>query len=78
MSNVTLRTLAPGLLAETGVTPTPIEIKHYRPLVGRTIREVWFLDCGGDPLPVLVLDNDQQVSVLCDPEGNGPGFLGIL
>jgi hypothetical protein len=61
--------------------PTPIEREHYERLVGRQIVDVLWDDFEGQPLPVLVLsgnDRDGQaavVSVLADPEGNGPGHL---
>jgi hypothetical protein len=61
--------------------PTPIEREHYERLIGRKIVDVLWDDFEGQPLPVLVLsgnDRDGQaavVSVLADPEGNGPGYL---
>lgn len=61
--------------------PTRFEREHYQKLVGRRIVAVVWDDLEGRPLPVLVLDardpSGQQatVSVLADPEGNGPGHL---
>lgn len=54
--------------------------KHYNQLIGWTIsayREEED-DMGGDPLPILTLKKkgyqDLEMEILCDPEGNGPGF----
>lgn len=55
--------------------------KHYNPLIGWTItayreeEDEW----GGDPWPIFTLKKegfaDLEVTVQCDPEGNGAGFL---
>ena len=61
--------------------PTPIEREHYERLIGRQIVDVLWDDFEGQALPLLVLsgnDRDGQaavVTVLADPEGNGPGHL---
>jgi hypothetical protein len=61
--------------------PTAIEREHYGKLVGRTITAVLWDAWGGEPLPILLLDgwdrdgNAGTVTVLADPEGNGPGHL---
>lgn len=61
--------------------PTPIERHHYAKLLGSTIIGINWEELDGRALPVLVLDNEDRdgnpatVAVLCDPEGNGPGFL---
>ena len=61
--------------------PTKIEREHYGKLVGRRIMAVIWEDMDGEPLPVLLLDgwdrdgNAATVTVLADPEGNGPGHL---
>ena len=54
---------------------------HYKPLIGWTIvayREEED-EYGGDPLPIFTLRKrgfvDLEMEVLCDPEGNGAGFL---
>lgn len=61
--------------------PTPIERHHYGKLLGSTIVGIRWDTIDGCALPILVLDNEDRggneatVAVLCDPEGNGPGFL---
>lgn len=61
--------------------PSEIERSHYEKLVGRQIQAVFWEDLDGRPLPVLLLSgwdrdgNAATVAVLCDPEGNGAGFL---
>ena len=61
--------------------PTPYEIDHYEKLVGRKILGIRWEDFEGHPLPVLVLSGKDSkgrlatASVMCDPEGNGPGHL---
>lgn len=54
--------------------------KHYRQLEGATIYIVEVVDEGGrHPTPVLGLKmrdgTELMVTVLCDPEGNGAGFI---
>lgn len=52
--------------------------KHYGQLVGRKIVEVTVdRSCFSDPLYGLELDDGSSAYILCDPEGNGPGFLDI-
>jgi len=67
----------PGVSAEAGLRVPKYTAQHYARLVGRTIKEVWFTSFEEQPCPVLVLDDGKQVSVLMDPEGNGPGPLSI-
>lgn len=61
--------------------PTEIERQHYAKLVGRQITAVVWENLEGEALPVLQLTgwdrdgNAATVSVLADPEGNGPGHL---
>lgn len=61
--------------------PTSIEREHYQKLVGRQIITVIWDDFEDSPLPVLLLSgldrdgNAATVTVLADPEGNGPGHL---
>ena len=79
MSTIQIRALAPGITAQVGVNLTPVEIRHYAQLRGRVIREVMFVDFEGrDHIPTLVLDDGTQVAILCDPEGNGPGWCDIF
>ena len=61
--------------------PTHSEREHYLKLVGRQIVAIHWDELEGQPIPVLVLsgrDRDGQaatITVLADPEGNGPGHL---
>ena len=61
--------------------PNVFEREYYDKLVGRQILAVEWSEIDGRPLPVLVLSGPTQdgqsatVSVLADPEGNGPGHL---
>jgi hypothetical protein len=61
--------------------PTHIEREHYQKLVGRQIVAIHWDELEGEPFPVLVLsgrDRDGHaatITVLADPEGNGPGHL---
>jgi hypothetical protein len=60
---------------------TAIECQHYQKLVGRQIIGIQCEEMEGQALPVLLLSGKDQdgnaasVAVLCDPEGNGPGYL---
>ena len=57
------------------------ECGHYAKLVGRQITVIIWDDLEGRVLPVLLLTgwdrdgNAAAVTVLTDPEGNGPGHL---
>ena len=61
--------------------PTKIEREHYGKLVGRQIIAIQWDELEGRALPVLLLTgwdrdgNAAAVTVLADPEGNGPGHL---
>ena len=61
--------------------PTRIEREHYARLVGRQITGIQWQELEGHALPVLLLSgagrdgNAGTVTVLADPEGNGPGHL---
>ncbi len=61
--------------------PTQIECEHYAKLVGRQITAIVWEEMEGRALPVLLLTgwdrdgNAATVTVLADPEGNGPGHL---
>lgn len=62
------------------IRPTVSEAAHYQRLVGRQIRGILWDEINGQPVPILVLDTkkgkkEDLVSVLADPEGNGPGHL---
>lgn len=54
---------------------------YYRQLIGFKITGFRMEedDFGGDPFPIFTVlspDNQQlQITVSCDPEGNGAGFL---
>lgn len=61
--------------------PTQIERDHYAKLVGRQITAIIWEEMEGRALPILLLNggdrdgNAAAVTVLADPEGNGPGHL---
>jgi len=61
--------------------PTEFERQHYAKLIGRQITAIMWEELEGQALPTLVLDgrdrdgNAATVTVLADPEGNGPGHL---
>ncbi len=61
--------------------PTQTEREHYAKLVGRHIDGIQWEDIEGQALPILLLSgsdregNAATVTVLADPEGNGPGHL---
>jgi len=61
--------------------PTPIEVEHYDKLVGRKIVGIQWEDYEGHALPSLILSGKDTegravtATVMCDPEGNGPGHL---
>lgn len=55
-------------------------VKEYKQLTGKTVKRVVTSDMsGGDSDAVYGLEfTDGTVAwILCDPEGNGPGFLSI-
>jgi len=86
-NTATFLPVRPGVLVEQSLaTPqsrsghpvvTPHTIAHYLPLLGRTVKEIRFEDYEGEALPVLMFDDGSSACVMCDPEGNGPGHLGI-
>jgi len=63
------------------MTPTRIKREHYAKLVGRQVTGIVWEEIEGQALPILLLNgwdrdgNAATVSVLADPEGNGPGHL---
>lgn len=63
--------------------PTSIEQRHYQQIVGGCVTGIaWDVDSFTRPAPVLTVrmpsGTKLQCAVLCDPEGNGPGFLEII
>ena len=62
-----------GQTGEPALTRTVAD--HYARLVGLTIKRILFQDYEGQPLPVIEFTNGTTASVMCDPEGNGPGHL---
>lgn len=63
--------------------PTSIEQRHYQQIAGGTITGIaWDVDSFTHPAPVLMVrmpsGTKLQCAVLCDPEGNGPGFIEIV
>lgn len=57
--------------------PTKIEHAHYEQLVGKTVKAIEWQDFEGHALPVLKFTDGSDAAVLCDPEGNGVGYLDI-
>lgn len=62
--------------------PTGTEQRHYQQIVGGCVTGIaWDVESFGEPVPVLMVKlpsgRTLQCAVLCDPEGNGPGFLDI-
>lgn len=61
--------------------PTEFERQYYAKLIGRKITAILWDDLDGLALPILVLSGRSKdgavptVTVLADPEGNGPGHL---
>lgn len=71
----------PGVLVQEGLSVKNDIAEYFSKLVGRKIVNVQLLQDiysgGNEPLAVLVFDDDSSASILCDPEGNGPGFIDI-
>lgn len=69
----------PGVLVHKHVDPEAGKFwaKHYYELIGKTVSHVQIEEMDGAPCAVLVLTDGTVATVLCDPEGNGPGFLDI-
>ena len=60
--------------------PTGAEQRHYQRMVGGTIEGIgWDVESFDQPTPVLIVklpsNKILHCAILCDPEGNGPGFL---
>ena len=56
---------------------TPSEIRHYRRLLGKTIKRVVYNRSMGQTTYGLEFTDGTIAWIDCDPEGNGPGFLDI-
>ena len=61
---------------------TGAEQRHYQRMVGGTIAGIgWEVEAFDQPTPVLIIklpsNKILHCTVLCDPEGNGPGFLAF-
>lgn len=71
----------PGVLVQEGLEVNHNTAGYFSKLIGRKIVNVQLLQdvCSGsaEPMTVLVFDDDSSASILCDPEGNGPGFIDI-
>ena len=46
-------------------------------LIGRTIREVTYVEICDEAYPAVILDNGVVILASCDDEGNGPGVIGV-
>ncbi len=63
--------------------PTGNEQRHYQQIVGGTVTGIaWDVESFDEATPVLMVQlptgRTLQCAVLCDPEGNGTGFLDIV
>lgn len=71
----------PGVLVQEGLSVTQNVAEYFSKLVGRKIVNVQLLQDiysgTAEPITVLVFDDDSSATILCDPEGNGPGFIDI-
>lgn len=74
---LTFKRVASGILVQDGVEVTPVEINHYEQLLGKTITEIRFEEFDEGNIVVLKFNDNSTAVVMCDPEGNGPGFLDI-
>ena len=54
-------------------------VEHLSPLVGKTVKELAVDPEGVDGEPVfgLAFTDGTVAWIMCDPEGNGPGFLDL-
>jgi hypothetical protein len=81
MSTIRVSEPAPGVLVQEGLEIHPHVARHYARLVGRKIvnvqLEVDTLSGSHDPMVILVFEDDSCASILCDPEGNGPGHIEL-
>jgi hypothetical protein len=56
-----------------------IDKKFEKAALGRKIVKIVGVDAGMDENCVgLALDNGSTLIVLCDPEGNGPGYVELV
>ena len=58
------------------LSPPDYFADHYKKLVGKTVKGV-AVDSRGGPDYALVFTDGTAAWIMCDPEGNGPGFLDI-
>lgn len=57
--------------------PHPFEIEHLAQFKGKRIIKTEFVDTGEFQIPTLTFDDGTFAQIWCDPEGNGPGHLGL-
>lgn len=71
----------PGILVQEGLNVNHKTAEYFSKLIGRKIVNIQLLQdvysASSEPAIVLVFDDDSSASILCDPEGNGPGFIDI-
>jgi hypothetical protein len=53
------------------------ELKHYRQFLGKRIAKVELVKTDVGILPTFTFQDGTFAQVLCDPEGNGPGWVGL-
>ncbi len=55
----------------------PFEVRHYRRLLGKTVKRIVYNRSMGQTTYGLEFTDGTVAWIDCDPEGNGPGFLDI-
>ena len=53
-------------------------VNHYGKLKGKTVSDVILDEADRDVFMGLLFTDGTQAWILCDPEGNGSGFLDII
>ena len=56
---------------------SPFQVRHLQQFVGKTITDGATVDSGVGPVPCLNFSDGTFALLWSDPEGNGPGHLGL-
>ncbi len=80
---IKVKEITPGVLLQEGVRfNADVAKKYFGPLVGKTIKNVLLqedsISGGSDPEIILEFETGDAAAILCDPEGNGPGFIEYI